>query len=66
MRNTTKLKIILQKYTVTLDLDDDGRFVLMLMDKANNDMEQIEAESYSRVLAKAYSVLLKELKKTRQ
>lgn len=62
MRNTTKLKLLLQKYTVSLDMDDDGRFLLTLTDKFNNDMHQFEAESYSRVLAKAYSFLLRELK----
>ncbi len=62
MRNTTKLKVLLLKYTVSLDLDDDGCFVLLLTDKSNNDMKQFEGKSYSQVLAFAYSFLLRELK----
>ena len=62
MRNTTKLKTLLLKYTVSFDMDDDGLFTLLLTDKATNDMQQFEGESYSKVLAKAYSFLLKHLK----
>ena len=62
MRNSTKLKILLQKYTVSLDLDSEEQFKLVLTDKGTNDMEQFEGKSYSVVLAKAYSYLLKALK----
>jgi len=44
-------------------MDDDGRFILTLLDKFDNDMQEFEGESYSRVIAMAYSFLLKELKK---
>lgn len=64
MRNTTKLKILLQKYTVSFDMDEDETFVLLLTDKSNNNMQQFVGESYSAVLAKAYSYLLRALKKT--
>lgn len=62
MRNTTKLKTLLLKYTVSFDMDDDGMFTLLLTDKGTNDTHQFEGESYARVLAKAYSFLLKVLK----
>jgi len=62
MRNTTKLKILLQKYTVSLDMNEDESFVLVLADKTSNNMQQFEGESYSRVLAMAYSYLLRTLK----
>ena len=62
MRNSTKLKILLQKYTVFLDLDSEEQFKLVLTDKGTNEMEQFEGKSYSMVLAKAYSYLLKVLK----
>lgn len=62
MRNTTKLKILLQKYTVSFDMDDDEIFTLLLTDKNTNHMQQFEGKSYSLVLAKAYSYLLKSLK----
>jgi len=62
MRNTTKLKTLLLKYTLSFDMDDDGNFKLTLMDKTNGNMQQFEADSYGRVLAKAYSYLLRDLK----
>jgi len=34
VRNTTKLKILLKKYTVSHDMNDDESFVLLLTDKA--------------------------------
>lgn len=62
MRNTTKLKTLLQKYTVSLDMNDDETFVLLLTDKSNNEMHEFEGQSYSTVIAKAYSYLLRVLK----
>jgi hypothetical protein len=62
MRNTTKLKVLLMKYTVSLDMNEDDSWLLLLTDKATNDMKQFEGPSYSKVLAMAYSYLLKELK----
>ena len=62
MRNTTKLKILLQKYTVTLNTDDDEIFKLRLTDKNKGNMQDFKGASYSVVLAKAYSYLLKVLK----
>jgi hypothetical protein len=64
VRNTTKLKILLQKYTVSLDMDDQESFVLVLTDKTNNNMHEFEGASYSIVLAKAYSFLLRTLKQS--
>ena len=62
VRNTTKLKILLQKYTVSFDMDEDEQFTLVLIDKNTNHMQEFEGKSYSIVLAKAYSYLLKVLK----
>jgi hypothetical protein len=62
MRNTTKLKTLLIKYTVSIDLEDDT-WKLMLTDKQNNDGQLFEATSYSAVISKAYSHLLKAVKK---
>jgi hypothetical protein len=62
VRNTTKLKILLQKYTVSLDLNDDESFVLLLTDKSNNEMHEFEGTSYSAAITKAYSYLLRTLK----
>lgn len=63
MRNATKLKTLLIKYTVSLDLDDDELFKLILTDKQTNNAHLFEGKSYSVVLGKAYSHLLKEIKK---
>lgn len=62
MRNNTKLKLLLQKYTVTFEREDDGLFVLLLTDKNSGQMKEFEGKSYSDVLNKAYSYLLRILK----
>jgi hypothetical protein len=62
MRNNTKLKTLLLKYTVSFDMDDDGFFTLLLTDKATNETHLFEGSSYGKVLALAYSFLLKKLK----
>jgi hypothetical protein len=61
MRNSTKLKTLLLKYTVSLDLEDDV-FRLMLTDKVTAEGHLVEGPSYSHVLSKAYSFLLKKMK----
>ena len=61
MRNSTKLKTLLMKYTVSLDMEDD-LFRLMLTDKGTAEGHLIEGSSYSQVLARAYSFLLKKMK----
>jgi hypothetical protein len=62
MRNTTKLKILLQKYTVTINRDEDEIFILLLTDKNNGKMQEFDGKSYSSVLSKAYNYLLRVLK----
>lgn len=62
MRNSTKLKILLQKYSITLERDDDEQFILLLTDKNTGKMEEFEGKSYSTVLSKAYSYLMRVLK----
>lgn len=63
MRNATKLKTLLMKYTVSLDMSDDEVFRLMLTDKQNNNGQLFEGKSYSVVLGKAYSYLLQQVKR---
>jgi len=43
-------------------MNDDESFVLLLTDKSNNEMHEFEGASYSSVIAKAYSFLLRKLK----
>ena len=63
MRNATKLKMLLMKFTISLDMGDDELFKLMLTDKQTNKAQLFEGKSYSIVLGKAYSYLLQELKR---
>ena len=62
MRNTTKLKTLLIKYTVSFDIGDDEIFKLILIDKQNNHTQLFEGNSYSEVMGKAYRYLLKQIK----
>jgi hypothetical protein len=64
MRNNTRLKTLLIRYTVSFDLEGDGRWVLLLTDRTNNGAFQFEGKSYSEVLTKAYSHMLRQLKST--
>jgi hypothetical protein len=63
MRNNTKLKALLMKYTVTLDMDDDQLFRLVLTGKDDGSGQIFDGASYGMVLSQAYSYLLKQLKK---
>ena len=62
MRNTTKLKSILYKYTVSFDLEDDEQFRMTLIDKNLGEGVEFQAKSYSMVISKAYSYLLRKLR----
>lgn len=63
MKNTTKLKHILQLYTVVLDMDSDDFIQLTLVNKTTLREEVFIDKAYSAVIRKAYSYFLKELKK---
>jgi predicted RNA-binding protein (virulence factor B family) len=62
MKNTTKLKNILQLYLVQLDMDDDGNFIFTLRDKRTGAMETYTDKSYSVVIAKAFGYMKREMK----
>ena len=61
MRNTTKLKHILQLYSVALDMDDDGQMHLMIFDKKDNSSEEFINKSYSVLVDKAFRYMMKRL-----
>lgn len=61
MRSTTKLKLILQLYTVALDMNEDGQLQLMIFDKHDNSSEEFINKSYSVVIDKAYRYMVKRL-----
>jgi len=62
MRNTTKLKHILQLYTMVLDMEDD-LFYATLTSKSSGETYAFEDQNYTGVIRKAYSFMMKELKK---
>ena len=62
MRNSTKLKTLLLKYTIQLDMTEDDIFQLTLTNKQSGKAQLFEGESYGKALGMAYSYLLKELK----
>ena len=64
LKNTTKLKNILQLYTVTLDLDDENNIQLTTTNKRNNSTTTFIDKAYSIVIGKAFSHMLKEIKKS--
>lgn len=61
MRSTTKLKHILQLYTVALDMNEDGELQLMIFNKHDNSSEEFINKSYSVVIDKAYRYMVKRL-----
>ena len=63
MRNSTKLKTLLIKYSLTIERNEDGIFKIVLTDKQDSSSHLFEGESYGSALSKAYSHLLKEVKK---
>ena len=63
MRNTTKLKAILLKYTVSFDMNDDEIFTITLINKNTNMGMEFQAKTYSTVISKAYYYMLGELRK---
>lgn len=63
MKNTTKLKNILQLYTISLDMDEDMNFYLTAINKKTNSAETFIDKAYSVVIGKAFSNMMKELKK---
>ena len=62
MRNATKLKLLLQLYMLTFDLDEEEQFYLVMLDKRNHSSHTIVAKSYSLALSKAYSFMIKAIK----
>ena len=66
MRNTTKLKIILQNYNVDFSMHDEVNIVMTIFDKEIDDSEYFEDKSYSALISRAYSYANKQRKIVRQ
>jgi len=55
MRNTTKLKIILENFNVDFSMNEEQDITLTLYDKETGDLEEFESKSYTRLISSAYS-----------
>ncbi|TNE81498.1 MAG: hypothetical protein EP332_03655 [Bacteroidetes bacterium] len=62
MRSSIKLKILLQRYSIQLDLDEEEMLILRLTDKVHGDVEQFRGKTNSVLIGKAYAYMLRTLK----
>ena len=62
MRNTTKLKHLLQLYVVSLDIDMDENIHLTLVHKTTKNSATFLHKIYSVVVGKAFIYMMKEIK----
>ncbi len=62
MRSTTKLKLILLRYTVLLDINEEELMVLTLTDKVYGTHQEFKGTTYSVLVGKAYAWMLREIK----
>lgn len=62
MRNTTKLKAVLQYYHIDLSMKEEEIMVMNLIHRESAKIMSFEDASYTKLIAKAYSFLQKELK----
>ena len=62
MRNSTKLKLLLEKYDLHFTQSDDGGFSVHVINKATSKTEIVQGKTTTEVLSKAFSVLMKNLK----
>ena len=61
MRNTTKLKLILQLYNVALEMDEDEILHFTLIDKRNGESQTFIDKSYSVVVQRAFVYMNKKM-----
>ena len=62
MKNTTKLKHILQLYTVSLDMDEEEQLHLTLFSKHKSGTATFVDKSYTKVMGKAFGHMIKTIK----
>lgn len=62
MRNTSKLKLVLQLYHIDLSMDQEEIIVLNMFHKVNGTAMTFEDKSYSKLISKAYGFMNKQLK----
>ncbi len=62
MRSSIKLKILLQRYSIQLELDVEEMLILRLTDKVHGEVEQFRGKTNSVLIGKAYAHMLRTLK----
>ncbi|BFG70148.1 hypothetical protein KACHI17_10290 [Sediminibacterium sp. KACHI17] len=62
MRNTTKLKLILQHYNIDFSMSEDLEITLTLFDKETGDTEDFSGKSYTHLISRAYTYFNKRRK----
>ena len=63
MKNTTKLKSILQIYIVSFEMDEDEILQLTLTNKRNGEKETFVHKNYTAVMRQAFVFMNKQTKK---
>ena len=63
MRNTIKLKYILQLYNVTIEMDEEENIHFTITDKRNGERNTIIDKSYTVVVRRGFVFMNKHLKK---
>lgn len=61
MRLTTKIKHLLFKYEVKMDMPDEGLFVITLTDNGTGELNTFEADTWSSTVDQAYKFLKQEI-----
>jgi hypothetical protein len=64
MKNTTKLKLILLRYTVSFDMDEDENLLMTLTDKRYGEKETFVHSNYTAVVRKAFVYMNKQMRKS--
>jgi hypothetical protein len=64
MKNTTKLKLILIRYSVTFDMDEDENLQLTLSDKKDRAKQTFIHKNYTAVVRMAFVYMNKEARKS--
>lgn len=63
MKNTTKLKLILQLFTVSFDMDEDDNLQMTLTDKRSGEKHALTHKNYTAVMRMAFVFMNKQMKK---
>ena len=62
MKNTTKLKLILQVYIVSFEMDEDERLQLTLTNKKNGEKQSFVHKNYTALMRQAFVFMNKQTK----